>query len=144
MEALPRKAFGLVSGRDHFRPEAIYPCRKNLRNLPEWRPLFEAYGEFYRDPDRGFVVDPLEYREIVRAMEGKNGRRLIGIFHSHRCLGAEPSLLDRDFHFDPSLVCFIVSVCEPGNPEVRAYHIDKGNIEEIPIEEFDGGARDAE
>jgi len=134
LQALPRQAYGLVGGAGASAPETVQPCRTNLRQDPRFGPLFEAHGDFYRDPDRGFVIDPREYLQIVGGMERRIGQRLVGVFHSHRCLDARPSALDRDFHFDPSLVCYIVSVRRPSEPDVRAYHIEGGRFHEIPIE----------
>jgi proteasome lid subunit RPN8/RPN11 len=141
VRALPGKAYGLIGGRSRDRPTTIYPCRTNLRSRAPWRRLFEARGDFYRDPDRGFVIDPLECRKILGVME-RNGREgLVGVYHSHRCRRAEPSPLDAELHFDPSVVCYIVSVREPERPEVRAYRIADGRTRETPIQQSRTEAR---
>src|SRR5512139_1664751 len=69
--ALPHKAFGLVGGDDLYHPKSLYPCSTNLRNTPEWKPIFESYGDFYKDPDLGFVIAPKEVQSVLEAMESR-------------------------------------------------------------------------
>ena len=42
VSALPHKAYGMVGGTDFHHPKSLYPCSTNLRNTPEWKPLFES------------------------------------------------------------------------------------------------------
>lgn len=133
LETLPHKAYGLVGGRDLHRPRSLYACSTNLRNTPEWRELFASFGEFYTDPDRGFVITPGEYRDVMKTMKAR-GESFIGVFHSHRCRCAEPSEVDTAFHFDSDLLYYIVSVVEPEKPEVRIFRLFETHYEEIPFQ----------
>jgi proteasome lid subunit RPN8/RPN11 len=129
--ALPRKAYGLVGGADALHPRSIYPCRSNLRNTAEASPIFESFGEFYRDTDRGFVIAAEEVHAITARM-AQRGETLVGIFHSHRCRDAHPSELDIAVHVSPAVLSYIVSVLCPATPDVRIYRIDGEHTGELP------------
>lgn len=132
VEALPGKAYGLVGGKDAYRPENIYPCSSNLRNTPEWKSLFEVFGDFYQDPDRGFVISPEEQGQIMKQIEAR-GESFIGVFHSHRFSSPDPSELDMTFHFDPHLLCYIVSVVKPDHPDLKIYRLEDSSFQGIPF-----------
>lgn len=133
LKALPGKAYGLVGGRDYYRPESVYPCTTNLRNTPEWKSFFESFGDFYRDSSRGFVISPDEYMTTVKQIAAR-GESFVGVYHSHRCTHAEPSALDLALHLDRDLFCYIVSVTEPAKPVVRVYRMEEASYEEILYE----------
>jgi proteasome lid subunit RPN8/RPN11 len=130
--ALPHKAFGLVSGTDLYHPKTIFPCKTNLRNEPEWKSLFESFGEFYKNPDLGFVISHPEVKTIMESIESR-GESFIGVFHSHRFLHAEPSEIDMFLSSDPNLLSYIVSVVNPSNPVVGVFHLNGGSYQNIPI-----------
>jgi proteasome lid subunit RPN8/RPN11 len=130
--ALPHKAFGLVSGADLYHPKTIYTCKTNLRNEPEWKSVFESFGEFYRDPDLGFVIAHHEVKSIMDSIDSR-GESFIGVFHSHRFLRAEPSEIDVFLNSDPGLLSYIVSVAKPSNPELGIFRLNGGTYETIPI-----------
>jgi proteasome lid subunit RPN8/RPN11 len=133
--ALPHKAFGLVGGDDVYHPKSLYPCRTNLRSAPEWRPVFESFGQFYRDPDLGFVISPPEVKAVMEMMVSRR-ESFVGVFHSHRYLSAEPSEVDIALSSDPSLLCYIVSIAEPSAPEIRIFHPNGGGYQNIPIVKY--------
>jgi proteasome lid subunit RPN8/RPN11 len=132
LEALPGKAYGLVGGKDAYHPASIYPCSTNLRENPEWRSLFESFGEFYKNPDRGFVISPEEHRDILKRMEAR-GESFIGVFHSHRFTGPDPSDLDIALHAGPMLFCYIVSVVKPEEPRLKAYRLYQSHYEQMAL-----------
>jgi proteasome lid subunit RPN8/RPN11 len=132
VDALPHKAFGLVSGTDLYHPKTIYPCKTNLRNEPEWKSLFESFGEFYKDPDLGFVIAHPEVKTVMESIDSR-GESFIGVFHSHRFLRAEPSEIDIFLNSDPGLLSYIVSVVNPSNPQVGVFHLNGGSYQNIPI-----------
>ncbi len=132
VDALPHKAFGLVGGTDIYHPITLYPCRTNLRNEPEWKHLFESFGEFYQDPDLGFVISHPEVKTVMEAIESRN-ESFIGVFHSHRFLKAEPSEIDVYLNSDPGLLSYIVSVVDPSAPEVGVFRLNGGNYQTISI-----------
>jgi proteasome lid subunit RPN8/RPN11 len=132
-EALPAKAYGLVGGKDLHHPESIYPCSTNLRNTPEWKSVFESFGDFYKHPDRGFVVSQEECRQILKKME-TSGESFVGVYHSHRYTHPVPSKVDMALHVNPILFCYIVSVVNPAMPELKIYRLGKNTYQEIPFE----------
>ena len=131
VEALPRKAYGLIAGEDPYHPTTIYQCRTNLRNTPEWKEIFESFGEFYKDPDRGFVIAPAELQEIYDVMDARH-ETLLATFHSHRCRCAEPSALDLALSPGSDLLSYIVSVVDPAHPEVGVFRLCGERYERIP------------
>ena len=135
VDALPQKAFGLVGGTDIYHPKTLYPCKTNLRNDPEWRSIFESFGEFYRDPDLGFVISHPEAKAVMEAIDSRH-ESFIGVFHSHRHLPAEPSEIDICLNSDPSLLSYIVSVIDPSAPELGVFRLNGGGYQNIPIVRF--------
>jgi hypothetical protein len=132
VSALPHKAFGLVGGGDIYHPKSLYPCSTNLRNAPEWKSIFESFGDFYRDPDLGFVISPPEVREVLAAMDLRR-ESFVGVFHSHRILGAEPTEIDMALSTDSGLLSYIVSVARPSNPEIGIFRLNGSGYRSIPI-----------
>jgi proteasome lid subunit RPN8/RPN11 len=129
---LPHKAFGLIGGKDIYHPKNIYPCSTNLRNEPEWRAIFESYGEFYLDPDLGFVIAASEVKQVTDMMASRK-ESFIGVFHSHRYLHAEPSPVDLATNSDPNMLCYIVSVVSPSAPVVGVFRLNGESYQSIPI-----------
>ena len=135
VDALPQKAFGLVGGDDIYHPKSLYPCTTNLRNAPEWRAIFESFGEFYTDPDLGFVISPPEVKVVLETMDSRR-ESFVGVFHSHRFLCAEPSEIDIALNTDPSLLSYIVSTVNPSAPEVGIFRLNGGGYQNIPIVKY--------
>ena len=132
LKALPRQAYGLVGGRDGYRPQSIYLCSSNLRNTPEWKKVFDSFGDFYKNPDRGFVLDPEEQIGILEKMRAR-GETFVGVFHSHRWNPPVPTQADLALHVNPQLFCYIISVIHPERPELQIYRLeDHRHHEEIP------------
>jgi proteasome lid subunit RPN8/RPN11 len=131
VKALPHKAYGLIGGDDIYHPKSIYPCTTNLRNEPEWKSVFESFGEFYRNPDLGFVISPSEVKTLMKAMDTR-GESFVGVYHSHRFLCAEPSEADIVLNSDPSLLCYIISVATPSSPEVGIFRLNGSGYRSIP------------
>ena len=134
LDALPHKAFGLVGCVDIYHPRSLYPCSTNLRNTPEWKPVFESYGEFYRDPDLGFVISPGEVNVVLQTMDSR-GESFGGVFHSHRYLRAQPTVIDIALSSDPGLLSFIISVANPAAPEIGIFRLSGGEYQTVGIVE---------
>jgi proteasome lid subunit RPN8/RPN11 len=135
VRALPHKAFGLVGGDDLYHPKSLYLCSTNLRNTPEWKPVFESYGDFYSDPDLGFVISTPEVKAVLEAMD-KRREFFVGVFHSHRFLCASPTEIDVALSTDSSLLSYIVSVVNPSNPELGIFRLVEGGFQSIPIVKY--------
>lgn len=135
VSALPHKAFGLVGGENTFHPKTLYPCSTNLRNTPEWKPIFESFGEFYQNSDLGFVISAPEVKAVMESMISRQ-ETLVGVFHSHRYLPAEPSVADIALNSDPGLLCYIVSLVNPTNPEMGIFRLGNGQNQSVSIAKY--------
>jgi proteasome lid subunit RPN8/RPN11 len=133
--ALPHKAFGLVGGDDTYHPKSLYPCSTNLRNTPEWKPVFESFGDFYQNPDLGFVIAAPEVKAVMESMISRR-ESLVGVFHSHRFLPAEPSVADIALNSDPGLLCYIVSLVNPANPRIGVFGLGGGKYYSVSITKY--------
>ena len=133
--ALPHKAFGLVGGDDAYHPKSLYPCSTNLRNTPEWKPVFESFGDFYQNSDLGFVISAPEVKGVMESMISRR-ESLVGVFHSHRFLPAEPSVADIALNSDPGLLCYIVSLVNPSHPEIGVFRLGDGKNHSVSIEHY--------
>jgi proteasome lid subunit RPN8/RPN11 len=72
--------------------------RRNRRNEPGNRAVFEAQGEYFRQyADAGFVADPTELLMIHRRIE-ESGREIVAVFHSHRRQPPNFSWIDFRLH----------------------------------------------
>jgi hypothetical protein len=132
LEALPHKAFGLVSGIDLFHPKTLHSCKTNLRNEPEWKPIFESFGDFYKDPDLGFVISAPEVKTVMESIDVRQ-ESFIGVFHSHRFLRAQPTEIDIFLSSESDLLSYIVSVVNPSHPDVGVFRLNGGSYERITI-----------
>ena len=116
-----------------YKVEEIYPLQTNLRpDNEKINGIFQSYGEFYCDKDRGFWIDKREQFEVLKRIAEKN-LKVIAIYHSHRCRLATPSQVDIDLHYDSSALSLIVSVVNPEQPEVKAFEIGNNRFQEAEI-----------
>ena len=81
-----------------------------------------------------FEVDPRELLRIIDAIDA-SGQELGAIYHSHTRTAPYPSQTDVNFAANwPGVEWIIVGVSADGDPDVRSYLIDDGEITEVPIE----------
>ncbi len=109
----PNEACALLAGRDGS-VERVYTL-----------PNAEASPTFY-------VVEP---RAQLRAMTEMDdlGLDLVGIFHSHTHTEAYPSETDRRQAFYPDAWYVLVSLADRNNPDLRAFSIRDGVVEEREV-----------
>jgi proteasome lid subunit RPN8/RPN11 len=132
LDALPEKAYGLIGGPDKYHPKSLYPCSTNLRNAPEWKAIFDSFGEFHRNPDVGFVIAPSEVKAVEVEMAARR-ESLVGVFHSHRFYNVEPTKADIALSSNPDLLCYIISVSNPPAAKVGIYSIGNDGFQSIPF-----------
>jgi proteasome lid subunit RPN8/RPN11 len=133
LDALPDKAYGLIGGPDLYHPSSLYPCASNLRNTPEWKSVFDSFGDFHRNPDLGFVIDPAEVKAVMDRMASRR-ELLVGVFHSHRYLQAVPSIADIGLNSGSQLFSYIVSVANPPAAEFGVFCLSEQNkYQRIPV-----------
>jgi len=112
-EEAPYEACGILAGANG-RPTKLYRARN-------------AEGSPVR-----FRIEPHDQLRIMREIE-ENGWEILGIYHSHPNGPDHPSATDVAQAFYPEAIYFIVSLRNPGQPQVRAFRIIDG---EIRVEEI--------
>lgn len=113
-EEYPRECCGLLGGREEVT--RVY----RGRNL--------AGGE------AEYHLDPGEQIRLFNLLE-REGLELLGIYHSHPRWPARPSAVDIERAAYP-IPHLIVSLLDPGRPEVRAWRIEGGEVREEGVEVF--------
>ena len=99
----PNEACGLLRGRAG-RVSGFLPARNIAPN-----------------PRSDYEVDP---ESLLRALRWEDeGDELIAIFHSHPTSPPYPSLVDAARAFYPDSVYLILSLQQPGHPELRGFHL---------------------
>ena len=85
------------------------------------------------DTHRFFRIDPLDLYRTEQEL--KDGKEIVGFYHSHPDKPAKPSYEDVRYMI-PGLIYIILSVTDKGCAELRAYRksvSDKEQIEEVNI-----------
>jgi proteasome lid subunit RPN8/RPN11 len=113
LEGLPFEACGLLAGRDG-RVERFFP----MKNADESRTTYR--------------LDSREQFEVFNEIDEK-GWELSGIFHSHTHTEAYPSETDRRQAFYPEAHYVLLSLTDPSDPQLRAFTIREGEIEEQEV-----------
>lgn len=110
----PKEACGILAGEDE-RVTRVYEMTNTSGS-----------------PATCYFMDPQEQFKVFKEMRNA-GVEMIGIYHSHAATGAYPSERDREMAFYPEASYVIVSLANSEKPEVRAFKLGEGKIEE---EEF--------
>jgi [CysO sulfur-carrier protein]-S-L-cysteine hydrolase len=79
-----------------------------------------------------YGLDPREQYQIMMEIE-RSGWILGAIYHSHTRSPAYPSQTDVNLAFYPGALYLIVSLQEADRPELRAYRIVDGQIDEVEL-----------
>jgi len=108
-EIAPNECCGYLRASDGRVEEVVRA--KSLRNSP--------YG-YELDPDSLLAVNRLDDEGFE-----------VGIYHSHPRSAAQPSQTDINLAYYPDWIYLIVSLA--GEPEVRAWRIRDGRVEEEPL-----------
>lgn len=116
VEAAPRECCGLLIGADGVVEEAA-----RARNV--------------RDGHTTYQVDPADHFAAIRRARSQ-GRAVVGAYHSHPRSPAVPSVTDLDEAHDPAFLHVIVSLAQPGGPDVRAYRLQAGRYGAVPLTEM--------
>jgi|SRR3989344_3761330 len=126
IKTLPKKTYGLIGGLDLYHPTSMYQCRSNLRNSDSyWKERIDSFGDFYKNPERGFIIDPKEVLNVYKKMEEKK-EHIVGVFHSHRCfVPGEPTEIDMALHLQcqPHVLAYLLGVMDPAKPTLRVFKV---------------------
>ncbi|MDP2718970.1 MAG: M67 family metallopeptidase [Dehalococcoidia bacterium] len=79
-----------------------------------------------------YLMEPRELIEIFREID-TNGWDILAIYHSHTHTESYPSQTDLDLAYWSDPLYIIISLEDKPHPKVRAFHIEKGMIEEREI-----------
>jgi [CysO sulfur-carrier protein]-S-L-cysteine hydrolase len=79
-----------------------------------------------------YGLDPREQYQIMMEIE-RSGWILGAIYHSHTRSPAYPSQTDVNLAFYPAALYLIVSLEDADRPELRAYRIVDGQIDEVEL-----------
>lgn len=120
--SFPNEACGILGGRDG-RIEKVY-CMRNMRPGPV-----------------SYEMDPDEQFRVMKDLR-QEGLALAGIFHSHPVSPAYPSGTDVEraywpgtlFPNYPEAVYVIVSLRDRDRPDVRAFMISEGTVQEALLQ----------
>src|SRR4051794_5515903 len=79
-----------------------------------------------------YSIDAKEQFRLMREIEDA-GQELVGIYHSHTKSAAYPSQTDVNLAGWPDAVYVIVSLEDPGSPDVRGFWIREGEIADAEL-----------
>jgi proteasome lid subunit RPN8/RPN11 len=79
-----------------------------------------------------FLVEPADHFAAIRRVRAES-RTILGAYHSHPRSPAVPSPVDLREAHDPEFIYVIVSLVDPHTPDVRAYHLDRGEFVEVLV-----------
>jgi proteasome lid subunit RPN8/RPN11 len=80
-----------------------------------------------------YNVHPKELLQILDEIDS-NEWQFSGIYHSHTFSEAYPSPTDVSLAFWPEALYFLISLADPHNPVVRAFHIVDGKVTEEQLQ----------
>lgn len=115
---------------DHARDEAPNECCGWLR-LRGGAVTEVHRSENGRASPYGYELDPASLLGAFKATEAGDE---VGIYHSHPRSAAEPSQTDINLAQYPEYAYLIVSLADPDSPDLRAWRIAEGSVEEEEIE----------
>jgi proteasome lid subunit RPN8/RPN11 len=114
-EDLPNECCGLVGGADGVA-RSVYRARNEFASPLSYR-----------------VAGEDQYRIIEKEMR-ERGEDLLAIYHSHTKSAAYPSQTDLNEAVSwPEQVYVIVSLADPGSPDVKAYWLKDKTIAEAEL-----------
>ena len=79
-----------------------------------------------------YNLDSRDQYRIMMEIE-EHGWTMAAIYHSHTRSPAYPSQTDVNLAFYPDALYLIVSIAEPDRPELRAFRIVDGRIDEAAV-----------
>jgi proteasome lid subunit RPN8/RPN11 len=83
-----------------------------------------------RESPYGYELDP---KSLLAVNEWDDEGFQVGVYHSHPRSGAEPSQTDINLASYPHWLYLIVSLERPEDPQVRAWRIADGRVDEEAI-----------
>lgn len=113
-EEYPRECCGVLAGPPG-EPRRLY----RLRNVDP-------------DPVMRYAADPKDLKRVADELFDLD-QDIVSIYHSHTHTPAFPSSTDVDRATYPDAVYALISLVDRGDPDLRAFRILEGRIEELPV-----------
>ena len=128
----PLKAFGyFVSASENDYPCEYILFNKDIRD--EMKDEFEAYRDYYvRNDDAGFLATEQEILNVHRRLH-REGKHIVGVFHSHQRHPAIFSTVDMDLHPSNALWHMIISLRNYNYPIVKVFKIKNDRVSELQM-----------
>ncbi len=116
---LSREACGLLGGRFDSDGSAQ---------------VFQVYPgtNTHTHPNSNYLLDPKDQYSAMKDIRKKK-LQLVGIYHSHPHTPPDISLQDIERAYSPSVFYLIVSLTNPGFPQIRNYRISGNTASEHPF-----------
>jgi proteasome lid subunit RPN8/RPN11 len=113
LSVYPNEACGILAGKDRT-VKKIYEMT-NIENSPV-----------------SYMMDPKEQFGVMKEMRNE-GDDMLAIYHSHPDSASYPSAKDREIAYYSNAVYVIVSLIDPKRPDVKAYEINEGEVNEAEV-----------
>ena len=113
-EAAPVEACGILAGKKN-RAEKFYKM-VNIDNS-----------------NTHFMMLPEEQFKVTKDMRSA-GLKMLAIYHSHPETGTRPSQEDIRLAVTPDVIYVILSLANPGEPDIKAFEIEAGVVTAAPVE----------
>ena len=114
-EEYPKECCGVLTGPEHGTARKAYP----LRNVDP-------------DPVMRYAADPKQLKTVSDEIFDLD-HEVLCVYHSHTHTPAFPSSTDVDRASYPDAVYAIISLVDRATPDLRAFRILEGRIEELPV-----------
>ena len=111
----PRECCGVLAGPEGGEPITVHP----LANVDP-------------DPVMRYAADPKDLKRVSDELFDLD-HEVLCVYHSHTHTPAFPSATDVERASYPDAVYAIVSLADRGRPDMRAFRILEGRIEELPV-----------
>lgn len=110
---LPDEACGILAGKNQI-VEKVY-AMTNAEKSPE-----------------NYFMEPEEQLKVTKEIRNL-GFQMLGIYHSHVASQAYPSKRDVELAFYPDTAYLIITLKDKNNPQLRAFKILEGKIDEEEV-----------
>ena len=142
----PKEACGILAGSRVFTPvnqrsrgfSPVDEPKGSIPNEHEGSTLVGVVTKVYKmtniseSPQTCYFMNPEEQLKVFKEIR-QLGIEMLGIYHSHSTVSAYPSSRDVELAYYPEADYVIISLKNFDTPEVRAFKIIEGKIEEEKI-----------
>jgi proteasome lid subunit RPN8/RPN11 len=139
----PKEACGILAGKISpqsivhspqsivYSPRPIVDSQQSTDHSPQSKIVSKVYKmtNASESPETCYFMKPEQQLKVFKEMR-QLGIEMLGIYHSHPSGPTYPSQKDVEMAFYPEVDYVIVSLKDFNNPEIRAFKITEGKIEE--------------